>query len=227
MAVLRANIGARAGRMSCMASERGFDRLVNFSDAVVAIAATLLVLPFVDNATETTRGNVDATIAELAPEFLVFVLSFVVVTRFWFSHHSFFERLVGYTPRLVWFNLMWLLGIVIMPFPTQLVAIATGTDKLAVVVYIGVMLWISLSQLLMSAEVYRTPRLLAEGVHPLTNLIVSSAVAGCLLVALGIALFWPNIGLWSLTLLFLVPLITKPILRKKAHAAEHRSHPAA
>jgi uncharacterized membrane protein len=203
-----------------MATERGFDRLVNFSDAVVAIAATLLVLPFVDNATDAKRGNVDATISELAPEFLVFVLSFVVITRFWFSHHSFFERLVGYSPRLVWFNLMWLLGIVIMPFPTQLVAIATGTDKLAVVVYIGVMLWISFSQFLMSYEVYRTPRLLAEDVHPLTSVVISATVTGCLLAALIIALFWPNIGLWSLTLLFFVPLITKPILRKKIHAAD-------
>jgi uncharacterized membrane protein len=203
-----------------MATERGFDRLVNFSDAVVAIAATLLVLPFVDNATDAKRGNVDATISELAPEFLVFVLSFVVITRFWFSHHSFFERLVGYSPRLVWFNLMWLLGIVIMPFPTQLVAIATGTDKLAVVVYIGVMLWISFSQFLMSYEVYRTPRLLAEDVHPLTSVVISATVTGCLLAALIIALFWPNIGLWSLTLLFFVPLITKPILRKKVHAAD-------
>lgn len=210
-----------------MATERGFDRLVNFSDAVVAIAATLLVLPFVDNATSATRGNVDATIRELAPEFLVFVLSFVVVTRFWFSHHRFFERLTGYTPRLVWFNLMWLLGIVIMPFPTQLVATASESDKLAVVVYVGVMLWIALSQLLMSLEVFKNPEILTAGERRDTSVIVAAVVAGTMLVAFIVALFWPSIGLWTLTLLFFVPFITKPLLRRQRHAAEQHIDSAA
>ena len=50
-----------------MATERGFDRLVNFSDAVVAIAATLLVLPLVDLGSEATSGKVDAIIREAFP----------------------------------------------------------------------------------------------------------------------------------------------------------------
>ena len=219
MAVLVSGKRGCAETIDRMATERGFDRLVNFSDAVVAIAATLLVLPFVDNATQATRGKVDATILDFAPEFLIFVLSFIVVTRFWFSHHQFFERLVGYSSRLVWFNLMWLLGIVIMPFPTQLVAIASNTDKLAVLVYLGTMFWIAFWQFMMGVEVHRQPRLLAANENPSTGMIISAVIAGLLLVAMLISLIWPGVALWSLTSLVFVPFITKPLLRRSARAA--------
>lgn len=197
-----------------MATERGFDRLVNFSDAIVAIAATLLVLPIVDLATGVTAGRVDKTISEAIPEFLIFVLSFLVVTRFWFSHHQFFERVRGYTSPLIWFNLMWLLGIVVMPFPTQLVAKASSSDMLAVTTYIGTMLWIAFAQLLMSAELYRNPKLLRDGEHKLASVVASAVLFGAIGIAMVLGFFWPTVGLWSLSLIVLVRPVTKLILRR-------------
>lgn len=197
-----------------MATERGFDRLVNFSDAIVAIAATLLVLPMVDLASQVTAGKVDATITKALPEFLIFVLSFLVVTRFWYSHHRFFERVTAYSSRLVWFNLLWLLGIVVMPFPTQLVAKASSSDSLAVTVYIGTMLWIALAQLLMSVELYVNPKLLRDGEHRASSVVASAVLSGIILLALIIGRFWPDAGLWSLALIALVRPITGGILRR-------------
>lgn len=197
-----------------MATERGFDRLVNFSDAIVAIAATLLVLPLVDLASAVTTGKVDQTISASVPQFLIFILSFLVVTRFWFSHHRFFERVVGYSPLLVWFNLMWLMGIVIMPFPTQLVAKASSSDRLAVAVYIGTMLWIAIAQLLMSLELFMHPKLLRNGEHRAASVVVSGVLCAIILIALIVGLFWPDGGLWSLALIALVKPVTQAILKR-------------
>lgn len=197
-----------------MATERGFDRLVNFSDAIVAIAATLLVLPLVDLASAATTGKVDATFAEAWPQLLVFVLSFIVVTRFWFSHHRFFERVQAYSPLLVWFNLLWLLGIVVMPFPTQLVAKASSSDTLAVAAYLGTMLWIALAQLLMGFELARKPGLLRDGEYRLTNVVVSASLVGAMLIAFLIGLLWPDAGLWALLLIVLVRPLSTVILKR-------------
>lgn len=197
-----------------MATERGFDRLVNFSDAIVAIAATLLVLPLVDLASAATTGKVDATFAEAWPQLLIFVLSFLVVTRFWFSHHRFFERVDAYSPRLMWFNIVWLIGIVVMPFPTQLVAKASSSDVLAVAAYLGTMLWIATAQLLMSIELAVNPALLRDGEHRMTSVVISAALVVAIALALVIGLFWPDAGLWSLLLIALVRPVTKPILRR-------------
>ena len=197
-----------------MATERGFDRLVNFSDAIVAIAATLLVLPLADLASAATAGQVDATFAEAWPQLLTFVLSFVVVTRFWFSHHRFFERVKAYSPLLVWFNLMWLLGIVVMPFPTQLVAKASSSDTLAVAAYLGTMLWIAIAQLLMGITLARNPSLLRDGEYRHTNVVVSASLVGVLLIAFIIGLLWPDAGLWSLFLVVLVRPVSTVILKK-------------
>lgn len=207
-----------------MATERGFDRLVNFSDAIVAIAATLLVLPLVDLASAVTSGKVDQTITEGLPQFLIFVLSFLVVTRFWFSHHRFFERVKAYSPLLVGLNLMWLLGIVVMPFPTQLVAKASSSDHLAVAVYIGTMLWISIAQLLMSLELYRNPQLLRDGVHRAESVVVSAVLSASILIALIVGLIWPDAGLWSLALIAFVKPVTTAIMRRVDPADLDQNH---
>ena len=212
--MLRRLLAGSAETIGGMATERGFDRLVNFSDAIVAIAATLLVLPLVDLASQVTTGKVDQTFATALPQFLIFVLSFVVVTRFWFSHHRFFERVDVYSPRLVWFNLMWLLGIVVMPFPTQLIAKASSSDGLAVSVYLGTMLWIAVAQLLMSLELFFNPKLLRDGEHRAVSVVVSAVLCAVIFLALIVGLVWPDAGLWTLLLIVVVRPVTKAILKR-------------
>ena len=104
-----------------MHNEVGFRRLVNFSDAVVAIAITLLILPLVDSA-----GNIGAIglghfLAENRPKLLGLVLSFVVIGRFWWTQHVKFERLQSYDTMLVGGMFLWLFSIVFLPFPTELI----------------------------------------------------------------------------------------------------------
>ena len=96
------------------------DRLVFFSDAVFAIAVTLLVLdihvPSLPHVIS-IEGSWNV-FAELTPSYFAFVLSFLVIGRFWMGHHERFRSLRHFDARLMWPNMIYLLAIAFMPFAT-------------------------------------------------------------------------------------------------------------
>ncbi|MFR9804638.1 TMEM175 family protein [Pseudonocardia sp. RS010] len=103
-------------------TERGAaERMTFFSDAVVAIAITLLAVDL-----PVPQGD---TVAELAAgfaanrgEYLAFLISFAVIARHWISHHRVFRYVGRATLPLIWLNMLWLLIIVLTPFFTRLIA---------------------------------------------------------------------------------------------------------
>ncbi len=95
----------------------GFDRLLFFSDAVFAIAITLLVLDL--RVPDDAHAPFDLT--PLIPRFAAFGVSFYVIGRYWMAHHSLFEGVAGYDGRLLGANLAFLAAIVFLPFPTSVV----------------------------------------------------------------------------------------------------------
>jgi uncharacterized membrane protein len=101
-----------------MAGERGagVDRIVAFSDGVVAIAITLLVLPLteIDRPTDATLSTV---VVANGPALFAFGLSFVVIANFWTIHHAILGPLRHHNPRLIQINMLWLAAIVFLPFP--------------------------------------------------------------------------------------------------------------
>jgi TMEM175 potassium channel family protein len=94
------------------------DRLTFFSDAVVAIAITLLALelPAPEGA---TAAAVLRSLGDHGYEYLAFLIGFLVVAAHWRAHHRVFRWLVGEHPRLVSLALTWLLLIVLTPFLTR------------------------------------------------------------------------------------------------------------
>ncbi len=96
------------------------ERLVFFSDAVFAIAITLLVIE-IDipdlghNASNTAAIN---ALVERLPSFFGFLISFLVIGRFWIGHHNALGARQHYNEKLLWPNLMLLLAIAFMPFAT-------------------------------------------------------------------------------------------------------------
>jgi uncharacterized membrane protein len=95
------------------------ERMTFFSDAVFAIAITLLVIevrvPEIHGATDAALGQ--ALIA-LIPKYVGFVVSFFVIGRFWLGHHRLFGLLRSTDDRLTYANILLLLGIAFTPFPT-------------------------------------------------------------------------------------------------------------
>jgi uncharacterized membrane protein len=97
------------------------ERLILFSDAVFAIAITLLVIeikipeiqekPITDNA-------VLHKLAELIPKFVGFLVSFLLIGQYWIVHHRMFSFVIDFTDRLIWLNILFLFAIALMPFST-------------------------------------------------------------------------------------------------------------
>ena len=101
---------------------RGRDtgRIEYFSDAVIAIAMTLLVL---DIHVEVKAGeNVFEAVGRDWEQFFAYALSFLVIGINWMFHHRRFRVIVRYDTTLVWLNLVFLLFIALVPFPTSLLA---------------------------------------------------------------------------------------------------------
>jgi len=198
-----------------MRTERGFTRLVSFSDGVVAIAITLLVLPLVESATDSS-GDVVAFLNTNGFQLFVFVLSFAVIGRFWFVHHQLYENLAGYSTGLVWANLLWLLTIVFLPFPTELLITGDSDDRLRNGLYVGTMLLTSCAALLQQWIAIRSPELQApeaRGTLRLGPYVLTTAVMA---IALTISVAFPQVGLLSLLLLAVMGPIGRVLLRRQA-----------
>ena len=128
--------------MSAPAGEGpSLQRVVTLTDAVVAIAMTLLVLPLVEIAGEVDTANLRGFLVDHADVLLSFAVSFVVVHVFWAAHGSAFRRVEAAdvdVPGLRQLNLGWLLVIAFLPFPTAVVGREVNTTSAPI--YIGTML---------------------------------------------------------------------------------------
>lgn len=197
-----------------MRTAHGFGRLVGFSDGVVAIAITLLILPLVDAASDYS-GDVGAFVLEHMGKLLLFFLSFAVIGNFWFVHHRMWERITTYNAGLMWANLLWLLSIVFLPFPTALLASSPGGDRAAYALYVGTMAVTTAAELLMQWVIVRYPELQAEevrGTLGLRGYVVSFAI---MVFALVIAVIFPAFGLWGLAVFAVSGPLQNAISRRK------------
>ena len=102
--------------------QRELDRLIYFSDAVFAIVMTLLVLEIrvPEVPPSLAAAEVPTKVLALGPKFFSYVLSFLVIGIYWIAHHQTFRYVQSYDRRLLWLNLIFLLSISFIPFPTGL-----------------------------------------------------------------------------------------------------------
>jgi uncharacterized membrane protein len=100
----------------------GLERLIFFSDAVMAIAITLLAvdLRVPEIAREVAAAELPRQLVEMAPKITSFVISFVIIGIYWIAHHRNFGYIKRYDTRLILLNLLFLLFIATLPFITGL-----------------------------------------------------------------------------------------------------------
>ena len=111
--------GTPAKRYRRHSDELEFDRVAFFSDAVFAIAMTLLVVGI--GIPHVRASKLDHALSGKSSEIFSFFLSFVVIGFFWLAHHRFFARLAAVDRRFMQLNLFYLAAIAFMPFPTAIV----------------------------------------------------------------------------------------------------------
>lgn len=97
------------------------ERLILFSDAVFAIAITLLIIDLKVPELEwpVSDKQLINVLAALVPNIIGFLLSFLLIGLYWTVHHRLFGYVVAYTSFLLWLNLFFLLGIIFLPFSTS------------------------------------------------------------------------------------------------------------
>ncbi|GAB4051551.1 TMEM175 family protein [Spirosoma litoris] len=110
------------------------DRIVFFSDAVVAIAITLLVLDLKLDI-PTSRIVQWADISTLMPQFAAFLLSFILVALYWIIHNQIFCYVKRVDEPLVWINVSWLFFIALLPFSASLLSAHFG-ERVATMIYV-------------------------------------------------------------------------------------------
>lgn len=126
-------------------------RVVGFSDAVFAFAATLLVLKI--DIPDIARAHIDtqfpAIFSSLWPQYLANIISFLVIGYYWLNHHAIFSLVKRFDAGIVWLNLVFLVFVSFLPFPVDLYGdffmvpsiVAFYSASLAIVGYMLTAIW--------------------------------------------------------------------------------------
>jgi uncharacterized membrane protein len=189
----------------------GTARLEAFSDGVFAIAITLLVLDLAVPAS--AEKHLLRSIAELWPEYLAYIVSFSTIGATWLGHDAITEYVDRTDPGFVRLNLLVLLVVSFLPFPTRLFAEYIGEDspeRVAVTIY-GVTLLLASTLLLVlwryAVRVHLVrPDADDEEIQFLTKRLQPGLVGYLLLIAAGI--FVPVvavIGYLGIALYYILP----------------------
>ncbi|MEW6085406.1 MAG: TMEM175 family protein [Chloroflexota bacterium] len=111
-------------------------RLEAFSDGVIAIIITIMVLEL-----KVPHEPTFAALSELAPVFFSYVLSFVYIGIYWNNHHHLWQAGKQVNGQILWANLHLLFWLSLIPFATAWSG-ETNFDKLPMAVY-GFVLWMA------------------------------------------------------------------------------------
>ncbi len=183
------------------------DRMVFFSDAVFAIAMTLLVIDLA--VPEDRHGTAGEVLLGLWPNFLAYALSFTIIAINWMGHYRRFRVIKTHDSTLMVLNLVLLFFVALLPFPTSLLSSYSG-ESVAVALYAFVVGLLSILQWTMWQYAYRkgfVDRVVDDGLfrwvrmNQLTTPIVFWA-------SIPVALLWDgSIAMWSWFALFPVNAI--------------------
>ena len=198
-------------------TESGTDieRTVFFSDAVFAIAITLLALELrVPQIPESTAASeLPDALLELWPNVFSFLISFWVIGYYWLAHHRIFHQVRAYDRRLLLINLLFLMWIVLMPFSSALIG-EYESQQLPVIIYAVHNIFTSLTLTWLWRHASKDGRLVETSLDPR---LVRFANFRALLIPsvflLSIGLSFISVDVARLSWL-LVGILTGPILQR-------------
>jgi|WetSurMetagenome_2_1015567.scaffolds.fasta_scaffold270773_2 uncharacterized membrane protein len=143
----------------------GLERIIFFSDAVMAIAITLLALEIRLPEKLINSSDLFQELIRLSPHYLGFVISFFVIGLFWISHHRVFEYIQTYNNGLIWINLFFLFIIALIPFPTSVLG-RFPAEFTSVVIYASFLVCLSLVRIWFWWYVYYRAKLVLPDIDP-------------------------------------------------------------
>jgi len=215
------------------------ERLILFSDAVFAIAITLLVIEIKIPDKEFLRehgGISDSTIlnslSHLTPKFIGFLISFMLIGLYWTIHHRMFGFVTSYDRKLLFLNLLFLFFVVLMPFSTGFYSEYLGGElsekqlKVPMTFYVLNFCFMGFANYFMWKRIGKVKNKLSD--PPIDPLVLKLAYVRSLLVPFIFLLMLPiayftNV-LFALWLPMVIPLFIRIIKKRITKKHTHTSH---
>lgn len=214
------------GHESVTIPPRNAERVLFFTDAVVAIAMTLLILPLMENVAAASAQHLSTAgfLAQHRSELFSFFLSFAVIGGFWTGHHRLWHGVVRLDRNLSLLNFLWLVCIVWLPIATAMVGGMT-IDRVQALIYIGPMLIASLSWGAAATILGRHPEYREEAPEGFAGrgMAISLALVILYAIALIITLIWPRtgyLGMFALVLTGQLQRLLFRLIRRRASARQ-------
>jgi len=216
--------GRRALNPLSVAGNLEYDRVLFFSDAVFAIAITLLV---VDIRVPDITGVVNASRAlhDARYKILGFAISFVVIGLFWMGHHRLFRYITALDRRLIFLNLLFLGTIAFLPYPTALLFVSSTSQVAATVFYAACVAGAGLMELAVWLYATHAKGLVPDSISPtarryeLAQLLPTPVVFG---LSIPVAFIAPGVAPFTWILLVPIGRILPRIMRPKAKGGAGR-----
>jgi uncharacterized membrane protein len=198
----RQRVLARAGQLE-------YDRVLFFSDAVFAIAITLLIVDL--QVPDVAHLDAGEHLRDTLPQIGGFALSFAVIGLFWIAHHGLFRYIKGLDRSLVLLNLLFLGCIAFLPYPTALLS-AAGDQPTATIFYAAAIAAAGLAEAAVWLYAIHIRELALPGVSPavhrwvLLRIIPTPTV---FLLSIPVAITRPALAKYLWLLLFVSALVLR------------------
>lgn len=186
----------------------GVSRLISFSDGVFGFAITLLVtsIPTLNLPMPKDNAAVWSNLLSLFPSFYSYAFSFLMVGVYWIAHHRTFRHIIKYDSTLLWMNLVLLLFIAFLPFPTSLLG-RYSDSAVITAFYAATLSTISLLYVLLERYAFARHHLVPEELDEKTMTI--SSLRGLIaliffLLSIGLAFISPILARYLWLAIFLV-----------------------
>jgi len=193
-----------------------YDRVLFFSDAIFAIAITLLVIEIRVPGIEEPGRELRAAL----PNIYSFALSFAVIGLFWMGHHSLFRHIIVLDRPLITINLAFLGFIAFLPYPTALLGGEhAGLSAVAVIFYAGCIAAAGLGELMIWLYAAYRRDLLAPGTSGAMRRYLTLRlirVPAAFLASIPVALVSPSLGAYFWILLVPVGILINRYARPAA-----------
>ena len=191
------------------AEEVEYDRVLFFSDAIFAIAITLLVVDLqVPDVPDLQSGQ---QLGGSLPQIAGFALSFAVIGLFWIAHHGLFRHIKGFNRTLIMLNLLFLGCVAFLPYPTSLVS-AAGDQVPATLFYAASIIAAGLAETAVWLYAIHIRELALPGVPPvvhrwvLLRILMTPVV---FLVSVPVAIVRPDLAKYLWLLLIPVGMVLR------------------
>ena len=185
----------------------GLERLIFFSDAVFAIAITLLTLEIRLPPVEGSLSDAQLlrTLLAIWPRYLGYIISFLVIGIFWIGHHRKFSYIRRYDRNLLLINLLLLMAVAFIPFPTTV--ISEYGNRTATIFYALSITLVGLLSTALWAYATHRQRLVDARLTPQQKqreMLRSLLMSGVFLLSIGIAFIHADAAKFSWLLIVLL-----------------------